>query len=81
MSSKTEQVIIPPKPKSRMIEQDIGKGISILFVIAIHCIPFTENIDIYLRAVIGYAMPFFFFVSGLNYRPGKGDYKGKIKKW
>ena len=61
-----------------MIEQDIGKGICILYVIAIHCIPFTQNVDIYLRAVIGYAMPFFFFVSGLYYRPGREEIKGKI---
>ncbi len=66
--------------KHRMIEQDIGKGISILAVIMAHGIAFTAGVDTVLRALIGCAMPFFFFVSGLNYHPGKGSYMEIMRK-
>ncbi len=64
----------------RMIEQDISKGIAILYVVLIHCIPMTENVDRVVRALFGMAMPVFFFFSGYNYKPSTLGYGQNIKK-
>ncbi len=67
-------------PSGRMIEQDIAKGVAILYVILIHCIPMTEDVDIVVRALLGTALPVFFFLSGYNYKPNNLTYSQNLKK-
>lgn len=64
----------------RMLEQDIAKGICILAVIVCHCIPLTEQVDVVLRTLLGYCMPFFFVMAGYNYRKGKRTPGQNIKR-
>ena len=54
--------------KNRMIEQDIAKGLMIFAVVFIHCVPLTKLVDTILRAILGMVIPFFFFISGFNYK-------------
>lgn len=68
------------KKTPRMLEQDIAKGICIFLVIGCHTLPLTVRADQIIRALLGFAMPFFFFISGYNYRPGRGTYGQLVKK-
>jgi len=53
---------------NRMIEQDIAKGLMIFAVVFCHSVPLTQTADIILRSVLGMVIPFFFFISGYNYK-------------
>lgn len=68
------------KTKARMHEQDIAKGIAILIVVFVHSVQLRTGAMDWLVATTGYAMPFFFFVSGYNYRPGKGSWGQNVAK-
>lgn len=54
--------------KNRMVEQDIAKGLMIFAVIFCHTVPLTQTADIILRSILGMVIPFFFFISGYNYK-------------
>jgi len=54
--------------KERMISQDIAKGIAILLVVLLHIVEAPSIIRTILGLLFGYAMPFFLFMSGFNYR-------------
>lgn len=68
------------KQNKRMVEQDIAKGIAILIVVAVHSVQFSTVFRTWLVATTGYAMPFFYFMSGYNYKPGRGTWKQNILK-
>lgn len=70
----------PAAAKARMPEQDIAKGIAILLVIALHTLKLHQNIYVLLGGLVGFIMPFFFFMAGYNHRPGKYTYKEIIKR-
>ena len=55
--------------KKRMVSQDIAKGIAILLVVQTHTLQLTRPVGTVLGVLFGYAMPFFLFISGYNYRP------------
>ena len=63
--------------KNRMPELDVAKGIAILLVIALHCITIKKQYYMMLAGIFGFLMPFFFFVAGYNYHPGKYTFKEK----
>lgn len=54
--------------KQRMLSQDIGKGIAILLVCLLHILEVPNIIRIICGLMFGYAMPFFLFMSGFNYK-------------
>lgn len=54
--------------KNRMISQDIAKGIAILIVMQAHTFQMTKGIGSVICVLFGYAMPFFVFMTGYNYR-------------
>ena len=54
--------------KNRMVEQDVAKGLMIFAVMFVHCVPLTKLADTILRAILGMVIPFFFFISGFNYK-------------
>ena len=66
--------------KKRMIEQDIAKGLAILLVVFVHSVELKSTAMDWLVATTGYAMPFFFFISGYNYRSGRGSWWKNIAK-
>ena len=66
--------------KNRMPELDIAKGIAILLVIALHCITLKKEYYMILAGLFGFLMPFFFFIAGYNYHPGKHTFKENIIK-
>ena len=59
--------IVPEKNK-RMVSQDIAKGIAILMVVLLHIIEVPNIIRIIVGLLFGYAMPFFLFMTGYNYK-------------
>ena len=61
--------------QERMPEQDIAKGIAILLVIALHTLKLHQSIYVLLGGIFGFIMPFFFFMAGYNYHPGKYSYQ------
>ncbi len=70
----------PAVKKSRMLEQDIAKGIAILLVLALHTLTLNRNIYFVLGGVFGFIMPFFFFMAGYNHRPYRYTYREILKK-
>ena len=52
----------------RMVSQDIAKGIAILLVVLLHIIEVPNIIRIICGLLFGYAMPFFLFMTGFNYK-------------
>jgi len=82
--------VLPHRDKTRQPEQDIAKGIGMLFVIFLHTVTLytlggrdTEAsglISILFLALMGYMMPFFFIMSGYNYKPGVLSYGASIRK-
>lgn len=52
----------------RMISQDIAKGIAILLVVLLHIIEVPQIVRIICGLLFGYAMPFFLFMVGFNYK-------------
>lgn len=54
--------------KQRMVSQDIAKGIAILLVVLLHIVEVPNIIRIICGLLFGYAMPFFLFMSGFNYK-------------
>ena len=69
---------IPSKPR-RMEEQDVAKGIAIFLVMALHILVVHKAAYQVLALLAGFIMALFFFLSGLNYKPGK-TYKENIIK-
>ena len=57
----SDKVIRPPKGS---VEQDIAKGLAILFVIFLHSVQLKSSAMEIVLAFGGYAMPFFFLMSG-----------------
>ncbi len=51
-----------------MVEQDIAKGIAILVVVQVHTLQLTSVVGTLVGVLFGYAMPFFLFMTGYNYR-------------
>jgi Fucose 4-O-acetylase and related acetyltransferases len=68
------------QPKKRMSEQDIAKGIGILIVVFAHSTQIKATTMNLIIAMTGYAMAFFFFMSGYNYKPGKGTWGKNVVK-
>lgn len=66
--------------KKRMTEQDIAKGLAILLVVFVHSVELKTTAMNWLVATTGYAMPFFFFMSGYNYKPGRGTWGQNVTK-
>ena len=74
------RAVLPHRDKKREPEQDIAKGIGMLFVIFLHTITLftlggrdtetTGLVSIVVLALFGYMMPFYFIMSGYNYKPG-----------
>ena len=64
----------------RMLEQDIAKGIAILMVMALHCLTIEKKYYMIMAGLVGFLMPFFFFMSGYNYHPGKRSFKENVMK-
>ncbi len=54
--------------KKRMLSQDIAKGLAILVVVQLHSLQPSELLYYILAVLLGFAMPFFMFMSGYNYR-------------
>ena len=54
--------------KQRNLSQDIAKGIAILLVVQAHTLQLTKGIGSAIGVLFGYAMPFFLFMTGYNYR-------------
>ncbi len=66
--------------KHRMVEQDIAKGLMIFAVIFCHTVPLPQLADTILRSILGMVIPFFFFISGYNYKEPESlpdTFKGK----
>ena len=68
------------QPKKRMVEQDIAKSIGILIVVLVHSAQIKTTTMNMIVATTGYAMPFFFFMSGYNYKPGRGSWGKNVVK-
>ena len=68
------------QPGKRMVEQDIAKGFAILLVIFVHSAQLDTQSNTWMIAFTGYIMPFFFFISGYNYRPGRGTWGKNVAK-
>ena len=64
----------------RLIELDIAKGLAILLVIALHCLTLKKEYYMIVAGLFGFLMPFFFFIAGYNYHPGKYTFKENVKK-
>lgn len=62
-----------------MEEQDVAKGIAIFLVMALHILVVHKAAYQVLALLAGFIMALFFFLSGLNYKPGK-TYKENIIK-
>ena len=65
---------------NRMVEQDIAKGLMIFAVIFCHTVPLPQLADTILRSILGMVIPFFFFISGYNYKEPESlpeTFKGK----
>ena len=83
-------VILPKLDKKRDPVQDIAKGIGMLFVIFLHTTTlFTVGgrdtvpsglVTILFLSIMGYMMPFFFMISGYNYKPGTLSYRDSVRK-
>ena len=54
--------------RKRMLSQDIAKGLAILVVVQLHSLQPSEMLYYVLAVLLGFAMPFFIFMSGYNYR-------------
>jgi len=54
--------------KKRMMSQDIAKGIAISIVVLLHLVEVPNIVRIIVGALFGYAMPFFLFMTGFNYK-------------
>lgn len=66
--------------KKRMISQDIAKGIEILLVVQAHTVQLTKGVGSAIGVLFGYAMPFFLFISGYNYKPNSRTPWENIKR-
>jgi len=54
--------------KERMLSQDIAKGFAILLVVLLHTIEVPSIVRTIVGLLFGYAMPFFLFMAGFNYK-------------
>ena len=82
--------ILPHLDKKRQPDQDVAKGIGMLFVLLLHTTTlFTIGgrdtvpsgiVSIVFLALMGYMMPFFFIMSGYNYKPGALSYWTSVRK-
>ncbi len=89
-TSTAYRAILPNRDPNRQPEQDIAKGIGMLFVIFLHTVTlFTLGgrdtdpsglASILFLALTGYMMPFFFIMSGYNYKPGALSYGASVLK-
>ncbi len=66
--------------KTRMVEQDIAKGLAIILVMMLHTLTLKREVFLVLGGVFGFILPFFFFMSGYNHRPGKYTFAQNVKK-
>lgn len=84
------QKILPKLDKKRDPVQDIAKGIGMLFVIFLHTttlytvggrdtVP-SGLVTILFLSLMGYMMPFFFMISGYNFKPGTLSYGESVRK-
>ena len=84
------RAILPHRDTNRQPEQDIAKGIGMVFVLFLHTVTlFTVGgrdtvpsglASILFLALTGYMMPFFFIMSGYNYKPGQLSYGAMVRK-
>ena len=82
--------VLPVLDKKREPVQDIAKGIGMFFVIFLHTTTLytlggrdtqaSGLFSILFLALMGYMMPFFFIMSGYNYKPGVLSYGDTIRK-
>lgn len=82
--------VLPHLDKKRQPDQDVAKGIGMLFVLLLHTTTlFTIGgrdtvpsgiVSIVFLALMGYMMPFFFIMSGYNYKPGALSYWTSVRK-
>ncbi len=73
----SEKKIQPPR---RSVEQDIAKGLAILFVIFLHSVQLKSSAMEIVLTFGGYAMPFFFLMSGYYYKPGRRTWGQNVSK-
>ncbi|WP_044916889.1 acyltransferase family protein [Butyrivibrio sp. WCE2006] len=66
--------------KSRMVEQDIAKGVAIILVMITHTLTLKREIFLILGGLFGFILPFFFFMAGYNYKPGKYTFVQNVKR-
>ena len=64
----------------RSVEQDIAKGLAILFVIFIHSVQLKSSTMDIVLTFAGYAMPFFFLMSGYYYKAGRRTWRQNVSK-
>ena len=65
---------------SRMVEQDVAKGIAMLLVIALHTLCLKKSVYSFMGGIFGFIMPFFFFLAGYTHRPYRFGYREIIRK-
>lgn len=80
VSDGANHAVKPKGAQSRMLEQDIAKGIAIILVTALHTLTMTKGIYNILGGLFGFIMPFYFFMAGYNHRPYRYTYKENILK-
>ena len=68
------------RPPERSAEQDIAKGLAILFVVFIHSTKLKSSTMDIVLTFAGYAMPFFFLMSGYYYKPGRRTWRQNVSK-
>ncbi len=66
--------------KTRMVEQDIAKGLGIVLVIMLHTLTLKREVYLVMGCLVGFILPFYFFMAGYNHRPGKYTFAENVKK-
>ena len=65
---------------SRIIVEDIAKGIAISLVVMFHAVELPQMPGLIIIACFAYVLVFFYFVCGYNYRDKGLSYVQNIKK-
>lgn len=78
-TQKVEVQEVVSKPKPRMVEQDIAKGLAIILVMMLHILTTKTELFNIMGGIVGFIMSLFFFLTGYNYKSGK-TFKENVTK-
>ena len=66
--------------KPRMLEQDVAKGLGAVMLMAVHILTIAGSAYKIAGGLLGFILPFFFFIAGYNYHVSQYSYWQIVKR-